>query len=117
MGETHEREGEGVDEDAEVAEDVAALREPEGRLELEAVRGDAVEEKDQQTHHQSDEAERRNAHEETGWKKIRETEYLGSLRTQRMRQITVIMNWRIARLRVGWEVGMGRLSRKSVITI
>lgn len=43
--------------------------------------------------------------------------YLGSLRMQRMRQITVIMNWRIARFRVGWEVGIGRLSRKSVITI
>lgn len=58
LGETHEREGEGVDEDAEIAENVAALREPEGRLELEAVRGDAVEEKDQQTHHQRDETER-----------------------------------------------------------
>ena len=66
LGETHEREGERVDEDAEITEHVTALREPEGRLELEAVGGDAVEEKDQQTHHQRDQTERGNAHEETG---------------------------------------------------
>lgn len=46
LGETHEGEGEGVDEDAEIAEDVALLGEPEGGLELEAVGGHAVEKED-----------------------------------------------------------------------
>lgn len=46
-----------------------------------------------------------------------EGDYEGSFSRQRSRQMAVISAWRMALFTVGWLEGMGRLSKKSVITI
>ena len=62
---THQREGERVHEHSQIAQNPPFSRIPERRFKLEAVLDNSVHEQDDQADHQSDQAERRDTHQQT----------------------------------------------------